>query len=66
VSKLRHVLAGLAALCFCGVVLARVGSPRLRLLFTFSQFVDLTLIFLLAAILATLWEILSRLGNTDG
>jgi hypothetical protein len=51
-----------AVACFGAAVISRLGGPRLYLLFTFSQYLDLTTIFLLGAILITLREIASRKG----
>ena len=59
-SKLCFVLVVAAVGCFGGAVITRIGAPGFFFLFSLNQYLDLTTVFVLGAILTTLREGLSR------
>jgi len=61
-SKLSLVLMVAAVGCFAAAVITRIGAPGFFFLFSLNQYLDLTTLFVLGAILTTLREGLS--GST--
>ena len=59
-SKLSLILEVAAVGCFGAAVITRIGAPSFYFLFSLNQYLDLTGLFLLGAILTTLREGLLR------